>query len=289
MATARYDVVHTTEYDYADPVAVSHHLARLQPRTLPYQVCEAHELAIEPAPAFSNGFEDYFGNQTTFFAVQKPHTRLIVKARSRVSITADAPPDPASTSAWDGPAARNGLPLEVVEFSFEGAEARIPAEIAVYARPSFPAGRPILEAVADLTARIHRDFTFDPRATTVATPLAEVLDARRGVCQDFARLEIACLRSLRIPARYISGYLETVPPPGGDRLVGADASHAWLAFYCPGHGWIQVDPTNNLLPSTTHVTLGWGGDFNDVSPIRGVILGGGTHSLNVHVDVTRVS
>ena len=149
----------------------------------------------------------------------------------------------------------------------------------------FPQGRPLLEGVLDLTARIHDEFTFDPKATTVATPLTEVFASRRGVCQDFARLEIACLRSLGIPARYISGYMETVPPPGTPRLVGADASHAWLSVYCPGVGWIPVDPTNNLLPSDTHITVAWGRDYNDVSPIRGVILGGGAHALQVHVDV----
>jgi transglutaminase-like putative cysteine protease len=158
-----------------------------------------------------------------------------------------------------------------------------------YARPSFPAGRALLEAVVDLTARIHKDFTFDPEATTVTTSLAEVFRLRRGVCQDFTRFEIACLRSLGIPTRYVSGYLETAPPPGMPRRIGADASHAWLTFHCPGAGWIDVDPTNNLLPSTGHVTLAQGLDYGDVSPIRGVILGGGQHSLQVSVDVIRVS
>jgi transglutaminase-like putative cysteine protease len=160
-------------------------------------------------------------------------------------------------------------------------------ELADYARGSFPSERPLLEAVVDLTTRIHADFSFDPKATTVATPLDEVVRLRRGVCQDFARLEIACLRALGLSAHYVSGYLETTTPPGATRPVGADASHAWLAVYCPGTGWIDVDPTNNLLPNLTHVTLGWGRDYGDVSPIRGVILGGGAHSLRVHVDMVR--
>ena len=180
------------------------------------------------------------------------------------------------------------MPLEAIECLFDSSSIQASGELAGYARPSFPAGRPLLEAVAELTRRIHADFTFDPQATTVATPLSDVFRLRSGVCQDFARLEIACLRSLGLAARYVSGYLETVPPPGATRLAGADASHAWLAVYCPGSGWIDVDPTNNLLPSTTHVTLAWGRDYDDVSPIRGVMLGGGTHSLRVNVDVTRV-
>jgi transglutaminase-like putative cysteine protease len=154
-----------------------------------------------------------------------------------------------------------------------------------YTMPSFPEDRPVLEAVMDLTCRIHKDFKFDPKATTVATPLEEVMKNRRGVCQDFAHLQIACLRTMNIPARYVSGYLETDPPPGKPRLVGADASHAWVSFFSPDHGWIDVDPTNNLLPSSRHITVAWGRDYNDVSPVRGVILGSGDHSLKVSVDV----
>ncbi len=157
-----------------------------------------------------------------------------------------------------------------------------------YARQSFQPGRRLLPALADLTARIRRDFTYDAKATTVTTPLAEVFASRRGVCQDFARIEIACLRGLDIPARYVSGYIETIPPPGRPRLVGADASHAWVSVYCPGRGWVDVDPTNNLLPTSSHVTLAWGRDFADVSPIRGVIFGGGEHTLKVSVDVMRL-
>jgi transglutaminase-like putative cysteine protease len=154
-----------------------------------------------------------------------------------------------------------------------------------YARESFPPGRRILDAVLDLTARIHRDFKFDPTATTVATPLALVLEQRRGVCQDFAHLQIACLRSLGLPARYVSGYLETAPPPGQPKLIGADASHAWVSFFCPSLGWIDADPTNNLLPSLQHIILGWGRDYSDVSPIRGVLSGGDDHTFGVAVDV----
>jgi len=285
----RYDVIHTTEYDYSESVAVAHHVARLRPRTLPDQECLHHELVVEPAPAVTSAFEDYFGNPVTFFAVQGAHQHLVIRARSTVTVSGPERPRPRETPAWETAGDRAALPLDAVEFVFDSTESRSQGITEAYARESFPAGRPLLEGVLELTARIHAEFTFDPKATTVATPLTEVFTSRRGVCQDFARLEIACLRSLGIPARYISGYLETVPPPGAPRLVGADASHAWLAVYCPGAGWIPVDPTNNLLPSDRHIALAWGRDYSDVSPIRGVILGGGTHSLLVHVDVVRLA
>ena len=165
---------------------------------------------------------------------------------------------------------------------------RLRTALAAYARPSFSTGRPLLEGVADLTTRIHADFTYAPGATTVATPLTQVFESRRGVCQDFARIEIACLRVFGLPARYVSGYLETQQPSDAPRLTGADASHAWLAVYGPGIGWVDVDPTNDLFPLDTHITLAWGLDYRDVSPLRGVILGGGEHSLKVSVDVTRL-
>jgi len=283
-----YEVVHTTEYDYSESVAVSHHLARLSPRILPHQQRLHHELQIDPAPAVMTTHTDYFGNAVTYFGMQGAHKRLTVRARSRVALQATSLPAPSDTPPWETVADRTGLPLEALEFLF--ASALIPAgpQLAAYARAAFPPGRPLLDAVLELTRRIHDEFTFDREATTVATPLADVFKSRRGVCQDFARLEIACLRSLGLPARYISGYLETVPPADSSRLLGADASHAWLAVYCPDAGWIPVDPTNNLLPSVTHVTVAWGRDYGDVSPIHGVILGGGNHTLRVNVDVVRL-
>jgi transglutaminase-like putative cysteine protease len=284
----QYDIVHTTEYDYTESVVVAHHVARLKPRTLSHQDCLHHELAIAPAPAVTSNYEDYFGNLVTVVAVQGAHKQFVIRARSTVTVTAAELPAPGDTPGWERAADRAALPFETLEFAFDSTSSRSQSIVEGYARESFPAGRPLLEAVLDLTARIHADFTFDPKATTVATPLTEVFASRRGVCQDFARLEIACLRSLGIPARYVSGYMETVPPAGGARLVGADASHAWLTFYCPDIGWIPVDPTNNLVPIDTHITLAWGRDYNDVSPIRGVILGGGAHSLRVQVDVVRL-
>jgi transglutaminase-like putative cysteine protease len=284
-----YEVVHTTENDYSQSVAVSHHLARLNPRVLPYQERLLHELQIEPPPAVITTHTDYFGNAVTFFAMQGAHKHLTVRARSRVAVQATPRPAPADTPPWESAADRTALPLEALELLFDAASVPTSADLRAYARASFPPGRPLLDAALDLTRRIHEDFTFDREATTVTTPLADVFKSRRGVCQDFARLEIACLRSLGLPARYVSGYLETMPPPGRPRLIGADASHAWLAVYSPGTGWIHVDPTNNVMPSQRHVTVAWGRDYHDVSPIHGVILGGGTHTLRVNVDVVRVA
>ena len=285
----QYEVVHTTEYNYSESVAVSLHLAHLSPRVLPHQLLLNHDLQIEPAPAVMTTHTDYFGNPVTFFAMQGAHKRLTVRARSRVALQATSLPLPSDTPHWEAVADRTALPLEALEFLFDSALIPASAELAAYARAAFAPGRPLLDAVIELTRRIHEDFTFDREATTVATPLADVFRSRRGVCQDFARLEIACLRSLGLPARYVSGYLETAPPAGRSRLLGADASHAWLAVYCPEAGWIHVDPTNNLLPSRRHVTVAWGRDYNDVSPIHGVILGGGKHTLRVNVDVLRLA
>ena len=284
----RYEVLHTTEYAYTESVAVSHHMARLRPRDLPHQRCVHHELDIEPAPAVTSTHVDYFGNAVTFFAMQGAHKSLIVRARSTVEADGSTRAAPAETPPWETATDRSALTLDALEFLFDSTDPAPTPGLEPYARASFQKGRPLLEAVVELTGRIHDEFTFDSKATTVATPLGDVFKSRRGVCQDFARLEIACLRTLGIPAQYVSGYLETVPPPGTPRLLGADASHAWLAVYCPGIGWIPVDPTNNLLPSDTHITLAWGRDYDDVSPVRGVILGGGAHTLRVQVDVVRI-
>jgi transglutaminase-like putative cysteine protease len=288
MSPVTYDLVHATRYAYTESVSVSHHVARLSPRALNHQECLEHALAVDPAPAVRSSHTDYFGNPTTFFAMQGAHRRLTVTARSRVRVSPRTAPEPAETPPWEAASDRALLPFDAIEAQFDSAALQDAPDFVAYARLSFAPGRPLLEAVADLTARVYQDFTFDPKATTVTTSLSEVFRLRRGVCQDFTRFEIACLRSLGVPALYVSGYLETAPPPGMPRRVGADASHAWLAVHCPGVGWIDVDPTNNLLPSTGHVTLARGLDYGDVSPVRGVIHGGGQHSLQVNVDVIRV-
>jgi transglutaminase-like putative cysteine protease len=286
-AAVAYQVEHTTRYVYSDAVSVSHHLARVKPRAGGGQECVSHELQIEPAPAVVRSHQDYFGNTVEFFIVERAHTELIVRSTSRVKVLDRPRPGSDATPPWEEAREFDALPLEALECLFDSASIAVSDAIVGYANPSFPPRRPLLAAVEDLMRRIHADFTFDPQATTVTTPLRDVLALRRGVCQDFARLGIACLRAKGLAARYVSGYLETVPPPGAPRLAGVDASHAWLAIYCPGFGWVDADPTNNMFPSTTHVTLAWGRDYADVSPVRGVILGGGQHTLHVSVDVLR--
>jgi transglutaminase-like putative cysteine protease len=290
MKAQRFDITHTTTYDYRSPVTVSHHLLRLAPRPLSRQFPMDHSLEIHPAAAATHGHIDYFGNEVAFAAIEGAHRQLRVTARSRVAVAPAFIPDRAETPAWENVrnlcrADLSEPVLDASEFTF--ASPLVPLEPAFrsYAAQSFPAGRPILDAVLELSARIHCEFKFDATTTTVSTPLTEVLERRCGVCQDFAHLMIACLRSLGLPTRYVSGYLETLPPPGQAKLIGADASHAWVAFFCPGLGWMDVDPTNNLLPSMQHITLGWGRDYGDVSPIRGVLVGGEEHTLTVAVDV----
>lgn len=289
----RYQITHRTAYAYDHAVSVSHHLARLTPRNWAAQQCLTHNLRVEPAPTQVSRHTDYFGNTTDMLLIESPHQEFVVTAQSTVERRPAPYPDPASTPPWEAVRAafrgdRQPPVFEASDGVFSSPLVPRRPAFAEFAAPAFGAGRPILDAVLDLTDRIHREFQFDPQATTVATPVDQVLKERRGVCQDFAHLQIACLRSLGLPARYVSGYLETVPPPGKPKLVGADASHAWLAFFCPGVGWIDVDPTNNMLPGERHVTVAWGRDYSDVSPIRGVILSGGQHKLKVSVDMTPI-
>lgn len=285
-----YEVIHSTSYTYTTDVSVSHHVAKLTPRSLPGQSCQAHALAVNPHPALVTHHDDYFGNRTTFFTVAGAHRTLQVTARSRVEVVPRTVPVAAETPAWETvrDACRGNVPaldFEVQESTYPSALIPNLPALADYAVASFAAGRPVLEAVVDLSRRIHADFKFDSKATTVATPLEQVIRNRSGVCQDFAHIQIGCLRALGLPARYVSGYMETVPPPGEPKLIGADASHAWVQVFVPNSGWIDVDPTNNLLPSDRHIITAWGRDFEDVSPIRGVMVGGGMHLLSVGVDV----
>jgi transglutaminase-like putative cysteine protease len=284
-----YRIVHKTTYRYKYPVSVGNHMACLAPRSLPGQRCTSHELKITPQAKLTQRM-DYFGNQLSFFTIEEPHRRLIVEAWSEVAIDERAAARPRQPLTWEEAASilprdRDSETLDAYQFVFESPRIRPSAQLAVYASKSFTPGRQFMEALLDLTDRIHRDFRFDAKATTVRTPTEEVFRKRCGVCQDFAHLQIACLRSLHLAARYVSGYLRTYPPPGRARLVGADVSHAWVSAYCPGFGWMDVDPTNNVVPSRNHVTLGWGRDYGDVSPLRGLILGGREHTLKVSVDV----
>lgn len=288
-----YRVRHTTTYAYTYSVSVCHNCLHLRPRECPHQQCSFHELLIYPEPAVVSRSLDYFGNPVTFFTLQEPHDALTMTANSTVEVRALATPALDDTPAWEEVRDhlrrdRSRTGLEAYQYAFESPYIPLLPAAMTYALASFPANRPWLEAVHDLTRRIYRDFTYDSRATSVGTPLSDVLRDRRGVCQDFAHLEIACLRSLGLAARYVSGYLITPPSPDEAPLVDALASHAWLSVYGPGHGWIDVDPTNGVFPSDAHITVAYGRDYGDVSPIQGVFLGGGEHTLEVSVDVVPI-
>jgi transglutaminase-like putative cysteine protease len=285
-----YEVSHRTTYRYSIPVSLSHHLMHLSPRPCALQVCHRTALIVLPTPTQHAQGIDYFGNPVSYITVQDQHKELILHAKSIIEVKAAASPDPELSAPWDQIYA--GLfhdtseeGLSALQFAFETAKTRASSSIRDYASESFAPGRPILAGVLDLTRRIYREFSFDPTATTVSTPVEEVFAARRGVCQDFAHLQLACLRSLHLPARYVSGYLLTRPPQGESKRIGADASHAWLSVWSPGHGWVDFDPTNDLIVSVEHVTLAWGRDYGDVSPVSGAIFGGGAHTVQVAVDV----
>ena len=288
-----YHITHRTLYEYAAPVTVSHHVTRLEPRVSATQACEKFSLEIFPEPALRQERTDYFGNRLCFFAIQEVHRKLEVITHSRVSVNVKPPAAPENCTAWEEVAElfRDPVSPEVVEpyqFVFDSPHVRASMEFADYATQSFGKGVPVLVGAMDLTRRIFTDFKFDPRATTVATPLEEVWEKRRGVCQDFAHLGITCLRSLGLPARYVSGYLRTRPPAGKPRLVGADASHAWFRVFVPGMGWVDFDPTNNVRPTEEHIIVAYGRDFGDVSPVAGIITGGGDHDVKVSVDVAEI-
>lgn len=294
-STRSYVVVHETSYSYDQPVSLSRQIVHLAPRALPWQHCRHHALVVSPEPEILAETEDAFGNPITSLVIEAEHTKLVVRSESVVDVTARVYPDESQTPGWEAVRARlaysAGRPpqppdLEAARFLFESSRVRNKRELAAWTSACFPPETPLLVGVRSLMNRIHEELTFDPKATTVSTPVMEVFERRRGVCQDFAHLMLSCLRSIGLAARYVSGYLLTHPPPGRARLVGADASHAWVSVYCPDYGWVDADPTNGVFPSLEHVTLGWGRDYDDVIPLRGVLLGGGGHDLDVAVTVT---
>jgi transglutaminase-like putative cysteine protease len=291
MTRAFYRIEHETRYVHASQVSMSQHVACLTPRPLERQAVHASKVDVDPHPADRVERTDYHGNLVTQLSILRPYSELRVTATSLVEVRdAGQMIDPEASPAWesvrDAGVFRRGIPLEdSAEFRYPSPYIQPAEELAAFARTTFIPGRPLLAAAIDLMQRIHDEFQFDPGVTTITTPVSRVLSERRGVCQDFAHLQIACLRSIGIPARYTSGYLLTDPPPGSPRLTGADASHAWLAVCCPRYGWVDLDPTNAVLPGLRHVTLAWGRDYGDVSPLRGVVLGGGDHELSVGVSV----
>ncbi len=292
----RYRVRHVTQYRYSDPVEISQSALWLTPRATPRQRVVACRIDVSPRPDVLVTRLDYFGNTASFIHVQERHEQVAVLATSEVALSPLQLPGARATPPWE--AVRDALTaadacrmpggIDAIQHRFDSRFVRTSATLHDYAAASFTPGRPALDALLDLTGRIHREFRYDPASTTVATPIEQVFADRAGVCQDFAHLQIAMLRSLGLAARYVSGYLHNQPPPGKPRLVGADASHAWVSLFLPtldGGTWIDADPTNNTLPSDHHITLAWGRDYGDVTPMRGVILGGGSHEVTVAVDV----
>ena len=293
-----FEVTHRTEYEYDSPVVAGYSIAHLVPRSFPGQSCIRSTVAVDPAPGEQSERRDYFGNRATWFSMHDRHHHLTVTATSVVERVV---PEPGSfpggdtdPSPWsDAVATLHTDPdpegLLAREFALESPLVPRLAVLEEYARESFAGSRPLLDAALDLSARIFRDFAYVPGATSTATRLDEVLRERRGVCQDFAHFGIGCLRMLGIPARYVSGYLETAPAPGHHKLVGADASHAWLSVYVPRAGWVDLDPTNDTVPDERYVTTAWGRDYSDVAPLKGVVFSGtGRHGLKVAVDVVRL-
>jgi transglutaminase-like putative cysteine protease len=290
----RYRVRHETVYSYGGDVAHSHQLLHLTPRDAPLQTCHLRSITLSPEPSIRREDTDAFGNHVTRLEYDMPHDRLEVLAEVGVDVRAARDVAAADSDAWESVRSTlvfSGKPmpqdlLDACRFRMESSYVRVKQTFTDYAEDCFAPQRPLLAAAEALRAKIHREFKYAPGSTTIRTSAVEAFEARRGVCQDFAHIMIACLRSRGLAARYVSGYLRTLPPPGADAAyVGADASHAWVSVFCPPFGWIDLDPTNDVRVSSGHIVIGWGRDFGDVSPLRGVIVGGGRHRLSVRVSV----
>ena len=286
----RYRVTHKTAYQYDDYVTLGHNEARLRPRNSGRQTVRHSKLRVQPVPGNIDSFNDYFGNEADFFTLDAPYKELSVIAESEVDVVVFGEIEASKTIPWDALQLEQSQgikkSLDVLEFLHESPFIGIESWVRDYAQESFPPGCPVLEGASHLMGRVFGDFTYRPGVTEISTPLCEVFRRREGVCQDFAHFQIACLRAMGIPARYASGYLLTTPPPGKEKVRGSDASHAWLSVYCGEPGFVDLDPTNDLLPGDTYITLGWGREYGDVSPLKGVVLGGGSSSfVSVEVDV----
>jgi transglutaminase-like putative cysteine protease len=289
-----YDVRHETRFRYGSSVAISHQLLKLRPRRSSRQNVLSSDLSVSPQPWVQRSWVDYFGNEVEFLTVQQPHRELVVTNVSRVEVLAGMNIMLDFSPAWEVVAQSMQNPttseaLTASQYCFESPYVEIHADLRDFARATFTPERPLLEAAMALTSRIFEEFTYQGGVTDVSTPVRRVLELRQGVCQDFAHFQIACLRAIGLPARYVSGYLLTHPPAGQTKLQGADESHAWLSVWCPELGWVDFDPTNNLIPNLEHVTVAWGRDYGDVSPVSGFIFGGGQHEVSVAVDVLPVA
>ncbi len=289
-----YKITHNTHYSYSNLVNLGYNEARLTPRSFERQKCNHCELTVEPDPTNYREREDFFGNTVSYFTIQRPHQELSVTVTSDVEVnTPKLKCDLVEAMEWSYVHERlqNDTDEEILEMrQYILNSPMIPdlSDIRIYAEKSFTLNRPLLESVVDLTERLYNEFDYDPDFTSIATPLKEVVEHRRGVCQDFAHLGIGCVRSIGLAARYVSGYIETVTDPDKEQLVGAGASHAWFSVYFPDIGWIDFDPTNNQIPSDRHITIAWGRDYSDVTPLKGVVYGSGSHELSVTVDCRAV-
>ncbi|WP_308602928.1 transglutaminase family protein [uncultured Fibrobacter sp.] len=287
-----YKITHETVYDYSEPVLYSNHLAHLLPRKVPRQNWLDHSVEIDPSPTAQQTRIDIFGNTALAFSVEKEHRKFSFKTTGIVEVSAEKIPE--TSLPWEEIAEKimrpqNAEELEASMYAFNSPFAVYDDSVRHYALDSFTPKRPMLDACQELMTRIYTDCAYTPGATRIGSLPPEILRIRKGVCQDFSHLMIACLRSLHLPCRYISGYLKTHTLADAQNLVGADATHAWVSSYFPNHGWVEFDPTNNIFGGLEHIIIAWGRDFGDVSPLKGVITGGGSHSLKVavHVELSR--
>ncbi len=284
----RYRVQHTTQYAYGSPVELAAHMVHLRPRPVPWQTIVSEKIISDPMPARRSDGHDHFGNYVTWLFMDRPHADFEVTSDSVVEVDCPPPPAPYLTPAWEHvvQATHSHAGWEAVEFQFGTPMAPIDPDSKAYVAESFTEGRPVLEALLELNERFYSDFRFRSGVTTISTPVSQVMKRREGVCQDFSHAMISGLRGIGLPARYTSGYIRTKPPPGQTKRLGSDQSHAWVGCWLgPEHGWIDIDPTNGIVIKDEHVLLGWGRDFSDVSPVQGVILGGGGHTVSVAVDL----
>jgi transglutaminase-like putative cysteine protease len=289
-----YQVTHITEYEYFQPIGICHNIAKLIVRDTAHQRTISTNIKISPQPDRQTEYLDFFGNKVLYFAIQKEHKKLIVSIQSVIEKNIEIPKQANLYSDLQWQQIRELLfeptteHIEARQFIAETDFTKASDEILNYALVSFLPDRSFYDASKDLMQRIYTDFEFKPGATNVATPIDEVMKDKKGVCQDFAHIAIACIRSIGLPARYVSGYIETVAPAGKEKLFGVDASHAWYAIYIPNTGWIDFDPTNNMIPGQQHIAIGWGRDYADITPLKGVILSSGKHKLSVSVDVRKI-
>jgi len=292
---ARYRVLHETEYVYATDVSHAHQMLHLMPREHEMQVCHDYSLTIDPIPTTLREMQDCFGNRIVQLELATPHRTLLVAAEMDITVSPRPPIDARESQPWNkvrdqlAYSARPRAPhdVEAASFRMESPHVRLKRAVVDFARDCFPRNQPILACADTLLTKLHRELEYAPLETHIGTSVTDLLETRRGVCQDFSHLMVACIRAQGLAARYVSGYLRTNVPDGQERLVGADASHAWISIYAPPFGWVDYDPTNGVRVGADHITLAWGRDFSDVSPLRGVIVGGGAHQVAVRVTVEK--